>query len=139
MKYGEDGANGCENCGSDMVDVLAPSPNLTTGSQNHKQFVCPFCGSRRGLSLMGLRSATEISASITQLFASKFNGDKKTLAFSDNVQDAAHRAGFFNSRTWGFGLRGAIQKYVLNGGDGQNLQDFTKGFLQYWLDKYRVF
>lgn len=43
---------------------------------------------------MGLRSATEISASISQMFASKFNDDKKTLAFSDNVQDAAHRAGF---------------------------------------------
>ena len=27
--------------------------------------------------------------------------DKKTLAFSDNVQDAAHRAGFFNARTAG--------------------------------------
>ena len=40
-------------------------------------------------------SATEISASISQMFASKFNDDKKTLAFSDNVQDAAHRAGFF--------------------------------------------
>lgn len=132
VKFGEDCDDGCENCGSDMMDVLVPTPNLTTGSQNHKQFECPFCGSRRGLSLMGLRSATEISASISQLFASKFNDDKKTLAFSDNVQDASHRAGFFNSRTWRFGFRGAIQKYVMNGGAGQNLQAFTNGFLQYW-------
>lgn len=135
VKFGEDNNSGCENCGSDTVKVLFPSPNVTTGSQNHKQFVCPFCGSRRGLSLMGLRSATEISASISQLFASKFNDDKKTLAFSDNVQDAAHRAGYFNSQTWRFGLRGAIQKYVLNGGADQNLQDFSRGFLQYYHDQ----
>ena len=132
VKIGEDSDNGCGKCGSNMIKVLVPSPNLTTGSQNNKQFVCPFCGSRRGLSLMGLRSATEISASISQLFASKFNEDKKTLAFSDNVQDAAHRAGFFNSRTWRFGLREAIQKYVQNGGAGQNLKDFTAGFINYW-------
>lgn len=132
VRFGEDTDSGCASCGSDMVEILVPSPNLTAGSQNHKQFVCPFCGSRRGLSLMGLRSATEISASISQLFASKFNDDKKTLAFSDNVQDAAHRAGFFNSRTWRFGLRGAIQKYVMDGGAGQNLRDFTNGFLKYW-------
>ncbi len=131
VKFGEDG-NNCNNCGADTVDILVPIPNQTTGSQNNKQFVCPFCGSKRGLSLIGLRSATEISASLSQLFASKFNDDKKTLAFSDNVQDAAHRAGFFNSRTWRFGLRGAIQKYVKNGGEGQNLKDFTEGFLHYW-------
>ena len=62
---------------------------------------------------MGVRSATEISASISQMFASRFNDDKKTLAFSDNVQDAAHRAGFFNSRTWRFGLRTAIAQNVV--------------------------
>ncbi|NLC25116.1 MAG: DEAD/DEAH box helicase, partial [Fastidiosipila sp.] len=134
VKLGEDIDNHCESCGLEMVEVLVPSPNKTTGSRNYKQFVCPFCGSRRGLSLMGLRSATVISASISQLFSSKFNDDKKTLAFSDNVQDAAHRAGFFNSRTWRFGLRGAMQKYVLNGGADQNLQNFTNGFLEYWHD-----
>ncbi len=104
----------------------------TSGTKNHKQYVCPCCGSRRGLSLMGLRSATEISASISQMFASKFNDDKKTLAFSDNVQDAAHRAGFFNSRTWRFGLRTAIQKYCTEIGSGKNLADFQNGFIKYW-------
>ena len=135
VKLGEDSNNSCDNCGSNTVDIIVPSPNVTTGSKNHKQFVCPICGSRRGLSIMGLRSATEISASLSQLFASKFNDDKKTLAFSDNVQDAAHRAGFFNSRTWRFALRSAIQKYVLNGGSGQNLKEFTNNILKYWHEK----
>ena len=52
-----------------------------------------------------VRTPDSIIRHISQMFASKFNDDKKTLAFSDNVQDAAHRAGFFNSRTWRFGLR----------------------------------
>lgn len=132
VKLGEDGSNQCESCGNNLVHVLIPSKPIKSGSKEHKQFVCPCCGSRRGLSLMGLRSATEISASLSQMFASKFNDDKKTLAFSDNVQDAAHRAGFFNSRTWRFGLRTAIQTYVQNGGAGQSLADFTRGFLDFW-------
>ena len=132
VKLGEDGTDECFNCGAEMVDVMIPNPIKTSGTKNHKQYVCPCCGSRRGLSLMGLRSATEISASLSQMFASKFNDDKKTLAFSDNVQDAAHRAGFFNSRTWRFGLRTAIQKYCTEKGSGQNLADFQNGFIEYW-------
>lgn len=132
VKLGDEGINDCVSCGAEMVDVMIPNPIRTSGTKNHKQYVCPCCGSRRGLSLMGLRSATEISASISQMFASKFNDDKKTLAFSDNVQDAAHRAGFFNSRTWRFGLRTAIQKYCTEFGSGKSLEDFQNGFIEYW-------
>lgn len=132
VKVGEYGTDECVNCGAEMVDILIPNPIKTSGTKNHRQYVCPCCGSRRGLSLMGLRSATEISASISQMFASKFNDDKKTLAFSDNVQDAAHRAGFFNSRTWRFCLRTAIQKYCTEMGSGQTLADFQNGFIKYW-------
>lgn len=132
VKLGEDGTSDCPSCGAKMVDVLIPNPIKTSGSKDHKQYVCPCCGSRRGLSLMGLRSATEISASLSQMFASRFNDDKKTLAFSDNVQDAAHRAGFFNSRTWRFGLRTAIQKYCNEAGAGLSLADFQNDFIKYW-------
>ena len=134
VKLGEDWGDECINCGVEMVDIMIPNPIKTTGSK-HKQYVCPCCGSRRGISLMGVRSATEISASISQMFASKFNDDKKTLAFSDNVQDAAHRAGFFNSRTWRFGLRTAIQKYCAEKGAGQNLAEFQNGFIRYWHER----
>ncbi|MDO5576254.1 MAG: DEAD/DEAH box helicase, partial [Fibrobacter sp.] len=134
VKICDVGSKKC-SCGAKMVDVLIPTPVKKSGSKDHKQYECPCCGSRRGLSLMGLRSATEISASISQLFASKFNDDKKTLAFSDNVQDAAYRAGFFNFRTWKFGLRTAIQKYCNDGGAGLSLADFQNGFIEYWHDK----
>ena len=128
---GDEGSDLCPSCGAETIDVLIPSPNRTTPGKN-KQYICPCCGSRRGLSIMGLRSATEISASLSQMFASKFNDDKKTLAFSDSVQDAAHKAGFFNSRTWRFGLRTAIQKYCTEFGEGKNLAEFQEGFIKYW-------
>ncbi|WP_051621960.1 DEAD/DEAH box helicase [Ruminobacter sp. RM87] len=135
LKLGKDSPSTCDSCGTNMVDVILPSPIQTTGSKSNKQFVCPFCGSKRGLSIMGLRSATEISTELSLLFASKFNDDKKTLAFSDNVQDAAHRAGFFNARTWRFGFKTAIQRYVQNGGANLSLADFSKGFIKYWHEQ----
>lgn len=135
VKAGESASSSCENCGTDMVDVVIPNP-IRTISKTNKQFVCPFCGSKRGMALMGLRSATEISTELSQIFASRFNDDKKILAFSDSVQDAAHRAGFFNARTWRFGFRSAIQRYVQNGGAGRSLADFTNGFISYWHERF---
>ena len=135
VKLGDEGTDTCPSCSAEMVEIMIPREIKTTGTKEHKQYVCPCCGSRRGLSLMGLRSATEISASISQMFASRFNDDKKTLAFSDNVQDAAHRAGFFNSRTWRFGLRTAMQHYCTEVGSGLSLEDFQNGFIKYWHER----
>lgn len=139
LNINENDTDECEACnGSQSIPIVFPISLNTTGSKNNKQFVCPFCCSRRGLALMGVRSATAISASISQMFASQFNDDKKTLAFSDNVQDAAHHAGFFNARTWRFGLRGAIQRYAQNGGDGKSLEDFQNGFVDYWKKQWSI-
>lgn len=126
-----EGANSCSSCGKRSMSVVFPLKNII-GKEEYKRFVCPFCGSRHGLSLMGLRSATAISAEASQIYASRFNDDKKLLAFSDNVQDAAHRAGFFNFRTWRFALRGAIQRFALDEGKGLSLDAFQTGFLKYW-------
>ena len=135
VKLGVEGTDTCPSCSAEMVEIMIPRKIKTTGTKAHKQYICPCCGSRRGLSLMGLRSATEISASISQMFASRFNDDKKTLAFSDNVQDAAHRAGFFNSRTWRFGLRTAMQRYCTEFGSGLSLEEFQNGFIKYWHER----
>jgi DEAD/DEAH box helicase domain-containing protein len=132
LQVGENARQVCSVCEVATVPVIFPHMMSTSGSKSNKQYVCPFCGSRGGLSIIGLRSATAISASVSQMFASKFNDDKKTLAFSDNVQDAAHRAGFFNSRTWRFGLRSAIQRFALAEGNGLSLADFSTRFIAYW-------
>ena len=49
---------------------------------------------------MGARNTTLGAIVIEQSWASPFNDDKKLVAFSDSVQDAAHRAGFFSARTY---------------------------------------
>jgi DEAD/DEAH box helicase domain-containing protein len=77
---------------------------------------------------------------IVQLFSSYFNNDKKLLTFSDNVQDAAHRAGFFNGRTFRFNFRTALQKVVLERGEGLTLAQMPVAFVDYWskqLDEHR--
>lgn len=107
----------------------------TTGAGRGKQFICPFCGSRGGLAIMGVRSATAIGATISELYASHFNDDKKLLAFTDNVQDASHHAGFYNARTWRFGLRTAMQQYHMTLNEDKSLQDFTEDCVKYWRDK----
>jgi DEAD/DEAH box helicase domain-containing protein len=124
----------CSSCGTEQIPVIIPLRQEEAGKRN-RGFRCPHCGSMTGLSIIGLRSATAISASISQLFSSKFNDDKKTLAFSDSVQDAAHRAGFFNSRTWKSCLRGNIQKFAMGEGDGMSLQEFSDRFVAYWHEQ----
>lgn len=123
----------CSNCGSKkLLEVYIPP---LEEAKNGNGFVCPCCNSSGGLSLIGAQSSTLISAGISEIFASKFNDDKKLLTFSDSVQDASHKAGFFNSRTWKFNLRVAIQKFIQDGGDNLILSDFVKKFNEYWLNK----
>ncbi len=93
---------------------------------------CPFCSYPDSLSLLGFQAATLTSVYIDQLFASPFNDDKKLLTFSDSVQDAAHRAGFFGARTWRFNLRVAIQRVVREQGEGMPLADLPGQVAQWW-------
>lgn len=73
---------------------------------------CPFCAARASLSLLGFQAATLTSVFIDQLFSSPWNDDKKLLTFSDSVQDASHRAGFFGARTWRFNVRVALAGFL---------------------------
>ncbi|MEZ4460837.1 MAG: DEAD/DEAH box helicase [bacterium] len=93
-----------------MPVEVPPSVQNARGKQKlSKQ--CPQCG-EDGLSLLGFQAASLTSTFVSQLFTSKFNHDRRLLTFSDSVQDAAHRAGFFGARTWSFNLRVAILDVV---------------------------
>ena len=92
---------------------------------------CPFCGAQASLALVGFRAATLTSAQIDQLYGSRFNADKKLLAFSDAVQDAAHRAGFFGARTWQGTLRSGIARFVAALGEGLTLAELPEAFARH--------
>ncbi|WP_052813126.1 DEAD/DEAH box helicase [Desulfonatronum thioautotrophicum] len=122
----------CSACGAkDVVAVLVPDSTQQDGSHQD----CPFCAAHRSLTLLGYQAASLTSVLISQLFASDFNDDKKLLTFSDNVQDAAHRAGFFAARTFRFTLRTAIQQYAQAKGEELDLEAFREGFTKYWNAK----
>jgi DEAD/DEAH box helicase domain-containing protein len=73
---------------------------------------CPACGSSHRQILLGARNTTLGSVAIEQSWASPFNDDKKLIAFSDSVQDAAHRSGFFSARTYANTVRTGLAQVI---------------------------
>jgi len=126
----------CPNCeNEDLLSIYMPDVRIKKGNKNLSKNDCPYCDSPNSLTLLGSRAASLTSVMIVQLYSSTYNDDKKLLTFSDNVQDAAHRAGFFNSRTYRFNFRTALQKVVLNVGSGKSLAELPETFIAYWRQK----
>jgi DEAD/DEAH box helicase domain-containing protein len=95
---------------------------------------CPACGSDDALSIVGARAASLSSVAVSQLFQSPLNDDKKLLAFTDSVQDACHRAGFFGGRTFRIHLRTAMQA-VIAARDPLLLHEAAQAFEDHWRSK----
>jgi DEAD/DEAH box helicase domain-containing protein len=93
---------------------------------------CPDCGSDHGLSMMGSRAASLLSVAIGHLFQSEHNDDPKLLVFTDSVQDASHRAGFFGARTYRFNLRTAIQGFLEADKGNTTLADLHERLYDHW-------
>ena len=123
----------CPACGQAdrLVGTFVHKPRLDSGgARDRSSHNCPYCSGQESLTIMGSRAASLISVAISQLFASIFNDDKKLLAFSDSVQDAAHRAGFFGARTYRFNLRAALQQFVLKLDAPVSLADLPAAFVK---------
>lgn len=122
-KHPDDGQYICPACRKhDMTVPVDVYPVRRKNSRGRIQGVlCPKCDAA-DVMLVGSRAAGLNSAAISTLFASACNDDKKLLTFSDNVQDASHRAGFFAGRTYGHTLRSAFYK-AARMLDGKNLAD----------------
>ena len=126
----------CPSCEhEELILVHMPDVRVQRGSRQYSQNDCPYCSSQNSLTLVGSRAASLTSVMIVQLYSSTYNDDKKLLTFSDNVQDAAHRAGFFNGRTYRFNFRTALQKVILEAGEGKTLAELPGIFADYWLKK----
>ena len=101
----QQGGESCLACGHQALmpifRVTAQQTRVVGQAQyTHHDPTCPACGERGELQLLGARNATLGSQVVENSWASPFNDDKKLIAFSDSVQDAAHRAGFFGARTY---------------------------------------
>jgi DEAD/DEAH box helicase domain-containing protein len=110
-------AKDCNHCGSKSLLAIDLAANQRQGRRNGAPFTkshhdCPYCDGERTLTIVGAQAASLASVSVGQLFGSPYNGDKKLIAFSDSVQDAAHRAGFFEARTWRLNLRPAMAQVI---------------------------
>lgn len=96
---------------------------------------CPSCQTDDALTFLASRAATLSSVAVSELFSSRFNADKKLLAFTDSVQDASHRAGFFAARTFRFSLRTAIQALVEHEAGPLPLHEFAPRLIAHWTER----
>jgi ATP-dependent helicase YprA (DUF1998 family) len=75
---------------------------------------CPSCGLDDGIRFLGSSVATLASAALGHVFASPDveTAQKKTLVFTDSVQDASHRAAFIESRAYALNRRSLLLRSV---------------------------
>jgi ATP-dependent helicase YprA (DUF1998 family) len=75
---------------------------------------CPSCRQKDGIRFLGSAIATLLSVGLSTIFGSDDldKVEKKALVFTDSVQDAAHRAGFVQSRSHTLTLRAVLRAAV---------------------------
>lgn len=125
--------NACEHCHHETLLPVCKASLLDDKGLFTNQ--CPRCGSAGNLTIMGSKAASLLAALVGQTFSSPFNTDKKLLAFSDSVQDAAHRAGFLTARAWTFSFRTAVCRAFGDTAETLSLTELTARFMQYWRKK----
>jgi ATP-dependent helicase YprA (DUF1998 family) len=78
-----------------------------TAGEDSTNDTCPSCRQPDGIRFLGSAIATMLSVSLSTLFGTpELNpAEKRALVFTDSVQDAAHRAGFVQSRSHALTLR----------------------------------
>ncbi|MBV4465788.1 DEAD/DEAH box helicase [Pseudomonas sp. SWRI79] len=132
----------CSHCEDQALLAVDIASNLRESSRNGAKFSkshhdCPYCAGYKTLTIVGSQAASLAAAMVGQLFATRFNLDKKLIAFSDSVQDAAHRAGFLAARTWRLNLRPALAQVIsetIAQGQPLTLADLPAAFEQRWRD-----
>jgi DEAD/DEAH box helicase domain-containing protein len=91
---------------------------------------CPVCEAEYGLMMLGGRITSLSSVVVGRLFQSRHQDVlPKLLAFTDSVQDASHRAGFFGGRTYRFNLRSAMARTLDAHGGEAPLEGFEAAML----------
>ncbi|WP_322778741.1 DEAD/DEAH box helicase, partial [Frankia sp. Cas4] len=101
----------------DAADEGTVAVLVTADAEQADAQRCPACGADDAVRFLGSSVATLVSVALTQLFGSDLAAaaEKKTLVFTDSVQDAAHRAAFIEGRAFQFNLRSMLLGAI---GDG---------------------
>jgi DEAD/DEAH box helicase domain-containing protein len=124
---GRDGVTQCPHCrGEDILPVSRVSATRAKrpGGANGRgedggkaarevhvhDDICPVCGERDRLLIIGAQTTSMAAHAVERLWAAPLNHQKKLILFSDSVQDAAHRAGYIESKTEGHLMRAGLAK-----------------------------
>lgn len=125
----------CPSCNAKWRDFRVWSCVAQESQRDKRQ--CPSCDSRNSLRLLASRVTTLASIVNSQIFLSKLNPQysKKLLVFSDTVQDASHRAGYFNARTFRFNFRTAVQSFLSKQKADYQIAKLSEPFFDYYVTK----
>jgi replicative superfamily II helicase len=112
--------------GEGTIPVLATPDEAAARRQT-----CPSCDQDDGVRFLGARVASLASVCVSQLFGSPLVNaeERKLLAFTDSVQDAAHRAAFFSGRTYRFNLR-TLMAEAVEDAEQLSLQELGESLLE---------
>jgi DEAD/DEAH box helicase domain-containing protein len=116
---------------ADQTDAV---PQVFVHAHEGTVVQCPACGGD-GPRLLAARGTTLSSVAVGHLYTTPLNTDRKLLTFSDSVQDAAHRAGFYGARTYRFALRSAMLAAVPRGGARIPLATLGDATWDHWLPR----
>ncbi|MCM4156183.1 DEAD/DEAH box helicase [Gramella sp. AN32] len=115
------------------VDITAFRKLTNSGYNDH---VCPECNTRNTVSIIGTRTATLSSIGVSQILSTDLDNQdekqRKVLAFTNSVQDAAHQAGFVEARNYRFTFRSSLQKVLNSQGEPKNLKEVADLFKDFW-------
>ena len=132
--------NKCAECSTERLQrVWVPDMVKLRGAEQRPEghHDCPDCGARDSLAIVGYQAATLASVMCGRLFNTPFNDDFKLIAFSDSVQDAAHRAGFLEANTWRQVLRQAMVRWLEQQPRGISLAEMAEQMPAYWKHQAR--
>jgi DEAD/DEAH box helicase domain-containing protein len=122
-----------ERPGERRTDITAFRKLTGNGYNDH---VCPECNTRNSVSIIGTRIATLSSIAVSQTLSTDLDDqgekERKVLAFTNAVQDAAHQAGFVEARNYRFTFRSSLQKVINQQNDPVNLEELSNKFIEYW-------
>jgi len=122
-----------EKEGKDRFPFVAYKKLNKEGYNDH---YCPKCNSRNTVSIIGTRNATLSSIAVSQTLATDLDPQnekqRKILAFTNSVQDAAHQAGFVEARNYRFTFRSSLQKVINEQDRAVPLPELHKAFTAYW-------